>query len=61
MDVAELPLRLGEGDNVGRIIPVQVLLVDGPDLLIVNQYQTDFTAAAVQFPQDFIDCLSQPS
>ncbi len=60
MDVAELSFCLGEGNNVGRLIPVQILFVNGLDLLIINQDQAYFLVVAVQCEQNFTNRLSQP-
>lgn len=58
---AKISFQLGKSDHVGGIISVEILPVDLPDLIVINQHQADFLVAATEFPNDFIRCQSQPA
>lgn len=60
VDVPELSLPLGEGNNVGGIVSVQILLIDGSDLFIIYQDKTNFLILASEFAQNITNCLPQP-
>jgi hypothetical protein len=51
MDVAESALRHRKRDHIGWAIPLKMILIDFPDLIVIDQKKADFAAFAVEFLQ----------
>lgn len=41
-EIPSLPLAHGKGDDVGRLVPLQVVAIDDPDFGIVNDQDRQF-------------------
>ena len=50
IDIAEFSFRHRKRDHIGRTVPFEISLVVFPDLIVIDQKETDFTLFAVEVP-----------
>jgi hypothetical protein len=61
MDVAELALRHRKRDHIGWAISFKIILIDLPDLIVIDQKKANFAAFAVEFLQKPLQASPHPA